>query len=358
MRLDRAGNRFLVIGENIHCTRVLRRTGRHAQELPDGGVGIVFEDAAGARRVLPVHPDLVPTRDFTQGKIKHVASAVLWGLDGLPGRQGGPNASAEHAATAAAYVQALARRQEAAGADWLDLNADEISPDPGRRAEAIAWLVMAVEAAAQVPVAVDSSDIGVLAAGVAASTQPRGQLLLNSASLERPEVLDLAADTSCAVVLAAAGEGGMPTGAEDRTLNAIAMVELAMARNIEGERLFVDPLVLPVAVAGEAAASVLACARELREEYGSAIHLTGGLSNVSFGMPNRRLLNDVYIDLAADAGIDSGIIDPVASDLGRLFGADRDGEAWRLAADVLLGRDPFGSEYVAAFREGRLGAAE
>ena len=77
-----------------------------------------------------------------------------------------------------------------------------------------------------------------------------------------------------------------------------------------------DPLVLPVAVAPEAPVHVLEAARQLRAEYGDAIHLTGGLSNVSFGMPARKLLNDTFIDLAAEAGIDSGIIDPVASDLG------------------------------------------
>ena len=73
-------------------------------------------------------------------------------------------------------------------------------------------------------------------------------------------------------------------------------------------------------------------------------------------MPARKLLNDTFIDLCAEAGIDSGIIDPVASDLARVFAADRDSEGYRLAADMLLGRDPFGGEYVAAFRDGRLGS--
>jgi len=62
----------------------------------------------------------------------------------------------------------------------------------------------------------------------------------------------------------------------------------------------------------------------------------------------------VFIDLAAEAGIDGGIIDPVASDLARVFALDRTTEPYRLAADLLLGRDPFGGEYVTAFREGRL----
>lgn len=345
MKLDRNGVPFQVVGENIHATRVLKRTGKHAVELEDGGVGIGFTAPDGDALVLPVHPDLVAARDFTNGKVKHVQSAILWGLAG-----------GAHADTAARYIETLAHRQEATGADWLDLNADEISADSARRADAIAWLVVTTERTARVPVAIDSSDVAVLAAGVAASSQPAGRLLLNSASIERPDVLDLAADTGCAAILAASGKSGMPANAEERVANAITLVELAMAKNIAGDLLYVDPLVLPVAVEPDAPVHVLETARQLRREYGDAIHLTGGLSNVSFGMPNRKLLNDTFIDLCAEAGIDSGIIDPVASDLPRVFATDRDSEPYRLAADMLLGRDPFGGEYVAAFREGRLGA--
>ncbi len=347
VRPDRTGTPFLVVGENIHATRILKRAGRHAAELPDGSVGIGFEGPDGARLVLPVHPSLVAARDFGQGKIKHVASAIRWGLEG-----------GDQAGTAAAYIQVLAARQERTGADWLDLNADEIASDSETRARGMTWLVETVEATAGVPVSIDSSDVAVLAAGVAASTQPRGRLLLNSASIERPEVLDLAAVSGCAVILAASSAGGMPADAGERVANAAGLIEAAIARGIPAERLFVDPLVLPVAVAPEAPGYVLEAARRLRAEYGDAIHLTGGLSNVSFGMPERRLLNDTFIDLAAEAGIDSGIIDPVASDLARVFGADRGSEPYRLAADMLLGRDPFGGEYVLAFREGRLGGNE
>jgi len=314
-------------------------------ETEDGTVGIAFETADGSQDVLPVHPDVVAGRDFAAGRIKHVASAVRWGLD-----------EGALAATAAAYVRAMAARQEAAGADWLDLNADEIAPESETRVRAIAWLVGVVEAVATVPVAIDSSDVAVLAAGVAASSKPVGRLLLNSASLDRPEVLDLAAATDCAVVLAATGRSGMPANTEERLVNAVALVGEASARRIPSELLYLDPLVLPVAVEPDAPGHVLEAARRLRAEYGAAVHLIGGLSNVSFGLPERRLLNDVFIDLAAEAGIDGGIIDPVASDLARVFAADRDGEAYRLAADLLLGRDPFGGAYVAAFRAGRLTA--
>lgn len=343
MKLDRRGTPFLVIGENIHATRILKRTGRHAVELPDGSVGIAFDDG-GERRVLPVHPAIASGRDFANGKVKHVASAVRWGLD-----------AGEHADTAAAYIRAMAARQEAAGADWLDLNADEVAADSETRARAIAWLVVTVERTARVPVAIDSSDVAVMAAGVAASAQPMGRILMNSASIERPEVLDVAEAAGCGVVLACSGASGMPASVEDRVVNGIAMVELALAKQIAADALFVDPLVLPVAVEPDAPAHVLEAARQLREEYGPEIHITGGLSNVSFGMPARRVINDAFIDLAAEAGIDSGIVDPVASDLGQVLKADRDAEGYRLAADLLLGRDPYGADYVAAFRAGRLG---
>jgi hypothetical protein len=346
VRPDRSGTPFLVIGENIHATRVVKRAGRLAVELEDGSVGISFEDADGERRILPVHPDLVTGRDFAAGKIKHVASAIRWGLDGD-----------RHADLAAAYVRSMAARQEAAGADWLDLNADEVAPASEVRALAMRWLVEVVEATAGVPVSIDSSDTAVLAAGVAASRRPMGRLLLNSASVERPEVLELAADAGCAVVLAASGRSGMPANADERVANATALVRKAIALGIAEAHCFVDPLVLPVAVEPEAPSHVLEAARRLRAEYGTAIHLTGGLSNVSFGMPERKLLNDVFIDLAAGAGIDSGIIDPVASDLSRVFATDRSTDAYRLAADLLEGRDPFGGEYVTAFRAGRLAVA-
>jgi 5-methyltetrahydrofolate--homocysteine methyltransferase len=343
VRLDRAGRPFLVIGENIHASRVLKRTGRLAVELEGGTVGVAFDDAQGERRILPVHPDLVAGRDFAAGKIKHVASAIRWGLD-----------DDRYADLAASYIRSLAARQQAAGADWLDLNADEVAPESGIRATAMAWLVGVIEPFATVPVAIDSSDQAVLATGVASSVRPSGRLLINSASLERPQVLDLAATTGCAVVLAASGPDGMPANAEERLANAGELVEAAGSRGIEPGAMYVDPLVLPVAVEPDAPSHVLEAARRLRLRYGEAIHLTGGLSNVSFGMPERRLLNDVFIDLAADAGIDSGIIDPVASDLGRVFAIDRSTEAYGLAADLLLGRDPFGAAYVAAFRAGRL----
>jgi cobalamin-dependent methionine synthase I len=337
------GGSFIVIGENIHASRTVMRTGRLIRSTSRGRDAIRFTGSGGDERLLVI-PDAIRTgTEFASGRVKHVKSAIVAGLAG----------SKPHAEAARDYVRSLALRQEAAGADYLDLNVDEAAADPATRVAAIQWLVDAVEDAARVPVAIDSSDGAVIEAGLAASRQKNGAPLINSASLERLSVLDLAVRYRYPVILSATGTR-MPASADERVSNAQEIVEVALARGLPLNSLHLDALVLPIAVEPEAGVAFLEAVRHLRAIYGSQAHLTGGLSNVSFGLPARRLLNDVFIDLAVEAGADSGVIDPVANDPARLFGQDRTSAAYRLAADVLMGRDPYGSEFLAAYRAGRL----
>ncbi len=77
--------------------------------------------------------------------------------------------------------------------------------------------------------------------------------------------------------------------------------------------------------------------RTLRDRYGPDIHITGGMSNVSFGIPARKLMNAAFINLAVEAGADSGIIDPVMNPVAAAFSVDRSSEAYGLAEDTLSG---------------------
>jgi hypothetical protein len=329
---------FLVIGENIHATRVLRRTSHVLDSLADGSPALRYTDEDEADRLLAVPPAAV--EGFGDRiKVRHVRAALLAGMAG--------GADAE---LGRGYVRWLARRQVAAGADWLDCNVDEVSTDVDGRNAAIRWLVAAVEDATAVPLALDSSSTEVLRAGLDASRRPNGAPLLNSAALDRLDVLDLAARESCPAILAATGTAGMPASAGERVANASLIVDAALARGMSEAALHVDPLVLPVAVDPAHGAAFLEAVREIRTTFGPTIHVTGGLSNVSFGLPARRLLNDVFIDLAVEAGADGGIIDPVANDPSSAVGQDRERSAFRLAADVLTGADPFGAVFLAAFR--------
>lgn len=336
---------FIVIGENIHTSRVVRRDGVRIGETPSGLPAVRVPTADG-EALLPVPAVIQETREFSAGRVKHVMAAVLVGMTN------GPDAD-----VAATYVRWMAARQIAGGAAYLDLNVDEISPDVDGRLEAMAWLVGVVGPASTVPLSIDSSDSAVMSVGLdlidpawAGGAPP----LLNSAAADRPDVLEMAAQRGSPVVLSSTG-ATMPSGTDERMTRAVEMIESAQAHGLSLSDLHVDPLVIPIGVDADAGAAYLEAVRRLRERYGPALHITGGVSNVSFGMPARRLISDVFLDLCVQAGQDSGIVDPVAANIARALRPDRSTDAYRLAVDLLTGADAFGVEFIEAFRAGRLG---
>ena len=337
---------FIIIGENIHATRIIPRSSPRMGTDQHGREAVVFEDGAGTTRHLPIPEAERETRDYRDGRIKHVRVAVQMAMQGEE-----PDAS-----TALAYLEAMVRSQVGAGADYLDLNVDEVSLQTSEQIEAMRWLVRTVGQWASVPLAIDSPNLEIVAAGLEeAARGPGGLPMVNSASLERPEALELAVKVGGPVVVTAAGESGIPGDADGRIANATRIVELAQARGIPLGRLYVDPLVFPISVDGASGAHCLAAFRALRERFGPEIHLTGGMSNVSFGLPIRRLVNDAFFLLAVEAGADSGIVDPIQSNPERVFALDRSSRPFQLAVDVLTGADPHCRAYIKAFRAGELG---
>ena len=338
---------FIIIGENIHTSRVVRRDGSRIAETTSGqaAVRVPLEDGEA---LLPVPPIIQNTRDFGSGRVKHVMAAVLEGMTNGP-----------DAAIATAYVRWMAARQIAGGAVYLDLNVDEVSPDVDPRLEAMAWLVRAVGPVSTVPLSIDSSDSSVMTVGLelidpgwTAGAPP----LLNSAAADRVDVLGMAAARGSPVVLSSTG-ATMPTGTEERMIRAVELIDMAVAHGLDLASLHVDPLVIPIGVDPDGGSAYLEAVRQLRARYGPALHITSGVSNVSFGMPARRLISDVFLDLCVAAGQDSGIVDPVAADIRRALVPDREAEPYRLAADLLTGTDAFGVEFIDAFRAGRLDGA-
>ena len=331
---------FKIIGENIHTTRVLRRAGKRISELPDGTPAVNYRLKDGAVRYLPIPAEFTKTQDYEEGRVKHVQVALRGAMAG-----GG------QAAEGLRYLHRLAERQEEAGAHFLDLNVDEISLRPEQQQAAMRWLVAAMRRASRLPLSIDSSNLDIIRAGLEALN---GSGLLNSASLERLDALDLAREHGVQVIVTAAGDSGMPNDAAERVANASRVVDAALAKGIPAGDVYVDPLVFPIAVDQRFGNHCLAAIRALRERYGAAIHLTGGFSNVSFGMPARRLINDVFLRLAIAAGADSGILDPVTSRLDRVLGRDLAARSWRLAEDLLLGRDEYCAAFIRAYRKGEL----
>lgn len=346
MKLEGRDGEFVVIGENIHTTRVVLRRGRLVVENPDGVEAVRYFDTRKRRRFLTVPDDFKRTQDYEEGRVKHVKIAVQAAMSG----------HAPHSDDGLAYLHRMVQRQEDAGTDYLDLNVDEVSLRLDEQKEAMRWLVGVVQEVSPIPISVDSSNVETIGEGLEACNGRAGRPLLNSASLERLEALDLALRFNARVVVTAAGESGMPQDAEERVANASRMVDAALSRGIAIEDIFVDALVFPISVDVGFGNHCFEAIRTLRARFGPGIHVTGGFSNVSFGLPCRRLINDVFTILAIEAGADSGIVDPVTSSPQRIFTMDRDTEPYRLAEDMLLGRDPMCKAFLRAYRKGTLDA--
>jgi len=114
--------------------------------------------------------------------------------------------------------------------------------------------------------------------------------------------------------------------------------------NIDPSRIHIDPLVVTLGTDGEALTTFVECCRQIKGQY-PTIHITSGLSNISFGLPARKNINQTFMVLAMNAGMDSAIVDPTNRDmLGMIY-----------ATDALLENDEFCLEYIGAYREGLIG---
>ena len=174
-------------------------------------------------------------------------------------------AGGAEAAEGLRYLQRLAQRQEDAGAHFLDLNVDEISLRPEEQQAAMRWLVATMRDASRLPLSIDSSNVDIIRAGLEAwrDRANGARALLNSASQERLDALDLAREYDAQVIVTAAGASGMPTDTAERVTNASRVVDAALARGIPAADIYVDPLVFPIAVDQQFGNHCLDAIREL-----------------------------------------------------------------------------------------------
>ena len=336
---------FVIIGENIHATRVVLRNGRRAVTLDDGTEAVPFKAHDGEQRYLTVPEWFKSTQPYEQGQIKHFLIAMMKGISDEPAER----------EEGAAYLQYEARRQVRAGASYLDINVDEVHYNLDIQKRCMRWAVETVQQVSPIPLSVDSSNSEIIAAGLAAYNGVAGRPLINSVAPERPDTLDLAIEHNARFIVMATSGSAMPQNAEERTENAIDILERVLSEGISLNDVYVDAIVFPISVDSENGKHYLGAVRAIRERFGSEMHICGGLSNISFGMPRRKLINEMFIHMGLEAGIDSGIIDPIQSKPGAVFELDTESEPVKLAQEALLGLDDFCMNFIQAFRDGRLG---
>ena len=336
-------NNFTVIGENVHTTRVLLRKGRRI--IAEDDIEFIrFNSVDGTENRLVIPDNYKSTQDYEEGRIKHVKIAVCNSME----------QSGTEKKVALDYLASLVRSQELTGASFIDVNVDEISVKLGDQKAAMSWLVNFIQEVSELPVSIDSSNLEVIEMGLKNYRNTGIKPLLNSASLERIEALDLAIQYEAKVVVTAAGNKGMPNGSNERVENTSQIIEVALNKGISLNEIYIDPLVFPISVDKEFGNHCLDAIRELRNIFGSEIHITGGMSNVSFGLPVRNLVNRAFINLAREAGADSGIIDPVQLPPDKIFNVDEVSFGYILAKDMLLGKDEYCKNYLKAWRNGEL----
>jgi len=231
------------------------------------------------------------------------------------------------------YVRELAARQVAAGADVLDVNVGVLGLD---EVALLTQAVKVVTSEVNVPVCLDSANPEALATALAAVP---GKPLVNSvngkeASLQA--VLPVVKDRGAAVIGLTMDDHGIPKDAETRLAIAGKILERAAKVGIPAEDVIIDPLVLSMGVDTTAGAVTLRAIELIRQEFGVNINL--GASNVSFGLPERQVINQAFLALAAGAGASCVITDPM-----KLAMAVR-------AIDLLLGRDAYARRYITYFR--------
>ena len=232
-------------------------------------------------------------------------------------------------------VVADTEAQVAAGANVLDVNAGIPLVD---ESELLANMLRTVQDTADVPICIDSSVIEALEAGLAVY---EGKPLVNSVTGEDDrleEILPLVARHGAAVIGLANDETGIPETPQQRLDIARKIVQAAADHGIPAEDVVIDPLAMTVGADTEAVTTTLKTISLIRDELG--VNMCLGASNVSFGLPQRHVLNAAFLPMAMAAGLTSAIMStaPIIVEGVR-------------AADLLLGHDPWGARWIAAHRE-------
>jgi 5-methyltetrahydrofolate--homocysteine methyltransferase len=238
-------------------------------------------------------------------------------------------------------VTADALAQVEAGADMLDVNAGiPLVDEP----ELLKATLTTVQEAVDVPICIDSSVIEALEAGLSVY---EGRALVNSVTAEDErieEILPLVARHGAAVIGLANDETGIPETPQKRLECARKIVSAANDHGIATEDVIIDPLAMTVGADTEAVTTTLNTIRLIRDELG--VNMCLGASNVSFGLPQRHVLNAAFLPMAMAAGLTSAIMStaPVCVEAVR-------------ASDLLLGHDPWGANWIAAHRARQAAAA-
>lgn len=241
-----------------------------------------------------------------------------------------------------AFLINLAKDQTDAGADFIDVNVGAGGGNWESAAVAMEWLVQHVQSATDKPLCIDSDDPAVL---TAALNDYDGQtVMINSVDAE-PSRLNsigpIVAERGATLVALVMKDGGIPRTVEERLEAADVITNHLSRLGVREDQIYFDPLVLPISVDTSQGLVTLKTIEQIKARYPSAKTIMG-LSNISFGLPNRGIVNRSFFLMAAAAGLDAAILNPLDNRLMSLV----------KVVNMLSNRDPMCKGFIKAYRKG------
>lgn len=238
----------------------------------------------------------------------------------------------------ASFVHDMAKKQLDAGASYIDLNAGMFVEDEPEKLE---WLARTAQEAVDAPFSLDSPNPEALEKALKII---KAKPIINSITLEKERydtILPLVLEYNTRVIALCMDDGGMPETTEERVAIADKLIAGLTAKGVDISDIFIDPMVRPIGTGSHYGIVALETIRRVRSEF-PEVHITCGLSNISFGLPARKVINQAFMIAAMTCGLDSAILDPL----------DKRLMAYIYASEALLGKDDFCMNYLAKFREG------
>ena len=240
----------------------------------------------------------------------------------------------------ATFIGEVAQAQAEAGVHYIDVNAGTFLD---QETECLCWLVEIVQQEVDLPLCLDSPNPQALAEAI---KYHRGEPMINSISLEKERfeaLLPVVTGQPCSVVALCMAETSMPTTVAERVEVGAELISALTGQGMPIENIYVDPLVQPVSVDAQMGLAVLGAIQQIMGDF-PGVNTICGLSNISFGLPKRSLINRHFLALGMAHGLSGAILDPT----------DKQLMATLLSTEMLLGRDEYCENFINAYQEGRI----
>jgi len=238
------------------------------------------------------------------------------------------------------YIAKVAREQAEAGAHYIDVNAGTFLE---QEAECLCWLVETAQRELDMPLCLDSPNPHALSEAI---KRHKGEPMINSISLETERfqsLLPVVTSQPCHVVALCMAETSMPTTVEERVQVGSELVNRLTHAGVPLEKIYVDPLVQPVSVDTRMGVATLGAISRIMNNF-PGVNTICGLSNVSFGLPERKLINRSFLALCLSHGLSAVILDPT----------DKRLMSTLLTIEMLLNRDEYCENFITAYQAGSI----